>query len=50
MRHPVHPGNSSDVISGGGGGGDGDSAQRVEYVCEQRWPSFSMERNYFPAQ
>jgi len=47
MRHPVHPGNSSDVISGGGGGGD--SAQRVEYVCEQRWPSFSMERNYFLA-
>ena len=21
----------------------------MEYVCEQRWPSFTMERNYFLA-
>ena len=23
--------------------------ERVQYVCEQRWPSFGMERNYFLA-
>jgi len=51
--HEVPTGNSSYVTaqptttaatSGFGGG-----AEYVQYVCDQRWPSRTMERNYFLA-